>query len=90
MKKDPVENIEHMIKELHDTAGKYTQPVLHRYPLLFLFLVTFSAAAITQGFKELIHEVPYFVAHPGVLMFIGVVVLLLTGKLYKSLGGKGH
>ncbi len=88
MQHDPIEHMEHIVREVHDTAGKYTQPVLRRYPLTFLFLLAFSAAAFFEGFKMLIEKISYFDAHPATLMGIGVVLLFGTGMLYKTLGEK--
>jgi hypothetical protein len=85
MEKDPLQKIENIVKTVHDNAGKYTQPVLARYPLLFAFLVIFSMAAITKGFTDLITHIPFFENRPEILMALGIFVLLLTGKLYKWL-----
>ena len=85
MKIDPIQEIEEIVKEVHDSAGKYTRPVLRRYPLVFAFLIVFSIAAILDGFKLFVDEIPLFKEHPIILMLIGVIALILTGKLYKSL-----
>lgn len=85
MEKDPIQRIEQMVKEMHDGAGKYTQPVLKRYPLLFAFLLTFSIAAILHGFELFADQIEFFEKHPTALIMIGVVALLFTGTLYKSL-----
>jgi hypothetical protein len=85
MNTDPIQQAEKIIKGVHDSAGKYTQPVLKRYPLVFAFLVIFSVSAIMKGFGDLITQVAFFKQHPAILMVIGIVVLLLTGKLYKWL-----
>ena len=85
MQKDPIQQVEEVVKEVHDGAKKYTEPVLRRYPLLFAFLIVFSIAAILDGFRLFTEEIPLFREHPIVLMAIGVLSLLLTGKLYQSL-----
>ncbi len=85
MNKDPIQTVEKIVKDVHDSAGRYTQPVLSRYPLLFAFLVIFSVSAIMKGFGDLIAQVAFFKTHPAILMVIGICVMLLTGKLYKWL-----
>jgi drug/metabolite transporter (DMT)-like permease len=85
MEKDPILEIERLIKNLHDEAGKYTKPVLNRYPLLFAFLLTFSLAAVLHGFDLVTDKIPLFEEKPWILMVIGVVSLLFTGTLYKLL-----
>jgi len=84
-KEDSIAQGERFLKELHDNAGKYTQPVLRRYPLLFTFLVVFSVAAILHGFELVSEQVEIFEKHPSWLIFIGIGMLFLTGRLYKSL-----
>ena len=83
--KDPIQELERRIKEMHDSAGKYTKPVLRRYPLLFAFLLTFSVAAILHGFELVADEIPLFYEYPSSLIIIGVLMLFLTGTLYKLL-----
>ena len=85
MKKDPIQEIEEVVREVHDNASRYTQPVFIRYPLLFAFLIVFSIAAIMDGFRLITDDIPLFKEHPVILMAIGVSVLLFTGKLYESL-----
>ena len=82
---DPIHKAENIAREIHDEAGKYTQPVLRRYPLLFSFLLVFSLTAILHGFEMWSDQVGLFENHPSYLILIGVVVLFLTGTLYKAL-----
>jgi len=85
IQKDPIQEIEKIVKDTNKNVGKYTQPVLSRYPLLFAFLVTFALAAILDGFKFLMEKIEFFVEHPIVLILIGIIVLIFTGTLYKTL-----
>ncbi|MFA5999800.1 MAG: hypothetical protein WC783_02345 [Candidatus Paceibacterota bacterium] len=85
MSQDPIQKAEKIVKVVHDSAGKITQPVLKRYPLLFTFLLVFGVSATMNGFKVLVDDIPFFHNHPGYLMLSGILVLLFTGKLYKSL-----
>ncbi len=85
MPTDPLLKIEQMVRDLHDHAGKRAEPVLRRYPLLFAFLLVFSAAAILHGFDLWADQVPFFHEYPVALIVPGVIALMLTGTLYKSL-----
>lgn len=85
MEKDPILEIERMIKDIHDNVSHYTNPVLRKYPLIFAFLVTFSFAAILHAFELITDETPIIKEHPYYLMLAGVLVLILTGTLYKKL-----
>lgn len=88
LNKDPLHEVEKVFKEAHDTAGKYTQPILKKYPLSFAFAVTFSLAAILKGFDILTMKVQVFVDHPYLLILIGSITLFITGTLYKVLSHK--
>lgn len=85
MNKDPIQQAEKMVKDIHDASGRYTQPILQRYPLTFAFLVIFSVAAILHGFELLTDQISLFKERPSILILIGVLVLLLTGKLHKTI-----
>lgn len=82
---DPIEEAERTVREVHDSVGRYTKPVLKRYPLLFSFLIVFSIAAIVHGFELLTDEFIFFKQHPSALIMIGTILLFSTGMLYKSL-----
>jgi len=84
-KKDPIQNLERTTQNIHDNIGKYSKPVLRRYPLLFLFLTVFSVAAILHGFEILTDKISLFNEHPTSLILIGILALFFTGTLYKSL-----
>ncbi len=83
--KDPIQSVENIVKEVHDTTSKYTEPVLARYPLLFAFLVIFSASMIMKGFEKMMSKVTFLQEHPVLLLLTGVVLLTFTGSLYKWL-----
>lgn len=83
--KDPIERIETLVRGMHDQAEQYTRPVKKRYPLLFAFLFTFSVAAIFQGFEIFANQIAFFERHPLSLMVVGIIMLFLTGGLYKAL-----
>lgn len=85
MTEDPIQKTEKIFREAHDKAGRYTQPVLSRYPLLFSFLLVFSVAAIVHGFGLWSDQIPLFKNHPSVLILVGIIALFFTGTLYKSL-----
>lgn len=83
--KDPIQEIERIIKEMHDSAGVYTKPVLQRYPLIFAFLITFSFAAILHGFELATDEIEFLHKYPLLLICVGILGLIITGTLYKKL-----
>ena len=82
---DPIKETEKLVREIHDIAHRRSRSVIRRYPLLFAFLGVFSFAAIIHGFDGWIDQVGLLHNHPLVLVFLGVLVLILTGTLYSAL-----
>lgn len=64
---------------------KYRQNILSRYPLLFSFLVTFGVVAVWYGFEAMINMIPFLAGRPILVFFLGIIILLFTGTLYKKL-----
>ena len=85
MEEDPLIRFERITKDAHDTLGKMTRPVFKQYPLLFALLITFSAAAIIHGFELFVDQFEIFRTYPSLLVTIGVIALIITGTLYKTL-----
>ncbi len=82
---DPIQNVEKIVKEVHDTAGKYTQPILRKYPLLFASLIILGVSAFLHGLELAADQIDFFHSHPSYLIIAGALILFLTGMLYKSL-----
>jgi hypothetical protein len=82
---DPFAKAESLIREVHDSTHKHLRPVYRRYPLLFLLLLTFSAAATFHGLDDFLNQFAYLKENPLVLMGIGILGLFATGTLYKRL-----
>ncbi len=83
--RDPIQQVEMLIKEMHDALGARTRPVLRRYPLTFAFLFVFAVAAILHGFELAVEHTPLLSEHPWVLLFGGILLLIITGSLYRWL-----
>ena len=69
------------IKKLDEKRVKAEQ----KFPLVTALLVTFGLVSVLYGFEKLIDRVDFFVAHPYVLLVIGLVLLGVTGTVYKKL-----
>ncbi len=86
--RDPIQQIEALVRGIHDALGARTQPVLRRYPLTFAFLFVFAVAAILHGFELVIDRIAFFGGHPWVLLIGGIILLFITGSLYRWLEHK--
>ncbi len=57
-----------------------------RFPLLFTLLAAFGAAATFYGIQGIIEKIPILANNPYISLVVGLLILVLTGKLYKKLG----
>ena len=87
---DIIKRVEELTSRINDIFGKKTRPFLTRYPLLFTMLVIFGAVMISEGMKELVSEISFLHDHPFVMMLVGILVLIVTGTLYKKLKNKDN
>ena len=55
-----------------------------RFPILFTLLGTFGFVATLYGFEGII-DTTFFSDHPFLLLVTGLLILALTGSLYKKL-----
>lgn len=56
-----------------------------RFPLLFTLLGAFGVVAIFYGFEHLIDRSQFLSDNPIILLLVGLLALIVTGKLYKKL-----
>jgi uncharacterized membrane protein (DUF485 family) len=88
MLNDPLQQIEQVTKETNRYMAVRAKNAFAKYPITFSLLVLFGVMAVMHGFEGLVIQVPFFVNHPGVLFLIGLIILILTGTLYKRLNKK--
>lgn len=82
---DPLKKIEDLTAEINRLFAEKGESVFERYPLLFSLLIVFGATMVTQGIKDLLSEVSFLKDNPLVMLLAGLVVLVVTGTLYKKL-----
>ena len=56
-----------------------------RFPLLFTLLASFGVVATFYGFEGLINKVDLLANNPFIVLGTGILLLILTGTLYKKL-----
>jgi len=76
-----------MEKELEKVHRAFERPrrALQRFPTLFLLLVAGGAVMVFYGFQRIFDEIPFLYNHPFIMFFLGIAILVFTGKLYKKL-----
>lgn len=82
---DLLKKVEDLTAKLNQTFEKKTKPVLSRYPLLFALLVIIGVTMMSQGVKELIMKISFLRTSPLSMFITGIVILIITGTLYKKL-----
>lgn len=56
-----------------------------RFPILITLLGTFGFVSVLYGFEKMIDNIEYFAEHPFILFLTGLIILAVTGSLYKKL-----
>lgn len=82
---DLLKKVEELTAKLNESIGNKTKPMLTRYPLIFALLVIVGATMVSQGIKDLILEIYFLKGSPWVMLFLGMIILIITGTLYKNL-----
>ena len=57
--------------------------ILKRFPTLFLLLVTFGFTAVVTGMEQLLVQYQVLQEHPALIFWIGISILVITGRTYK-------
>ncbi len=71
--------------KLVERLSKSKQTAFHRFPLLFAMLAAFGIVITNNGIQGLINKVDWLDNNPFITLFVGVLILLFTGTLYKKL-----
>lgn len=80
------------IKKLENMGGGLSKRMVGirdsaftKYPLIFVLLSSFGLVATFYGFEKVIDNTPFFVENPNMILATGIVVLVITGTLFKKL-----
>jgi hypothetical protein len=91
LKKDEIDllkRVEELTAKINKNFGEKSHSALSRYPLTFALLILFGVTLVTQGLKDLMLEIPFFQHRPLTMLFVGLLILIITGTLYKKLKNK--
>ena len=73
-------------KQIEKTVAPVRKQLIHRFPTLFLLLVTAGFTATITGMEQIILQNDFLQNNPSVVLIIGLGLLVLTGTLYKKIG----
>ncbi|MCB9815291.1 hypothetical protein H6785_01795 [Candidatus Nomurabacteria bacterium] len=80
-----IKKIEKISESLTGKFSTVRDSAFARFPMIFVLLSSFGLVATFYGFEKVIDQIPYFNENPHMILMTGVVVLVLTGALYKKL-----
>ncbi|MFA5889045.1 MAG: hypothetical protein WCW47_02045 [Candidatus Paceibacterota bacterium] len=82
---DILKHIEELSNQINNFMSIRTRSVFRRYPLTFMLLILVGVVAVSEGLKDIITHISFFAGHPWKLFFVGLIILVITGTLYKKL-----
>lgn len=82
---DLLKKVEELTNKLNEMFNQKGKSVFSRYPITFALVVVFGVAMVSEGIKGLLGEVPFFKESPVIMLVAGILVLIMTGRLYKKL-----
>ncbi len=82
----PLERVDTAIEYTERTIEPLRQSVFKRFPTLFTLLVTFGIGATFFAIERILALTALFNDHPWYTLALGLLTLIVTGKLYVKLG----
>jgi len=82
---DLLKKAEEVTDELNKYFHKKGKSVFNRYSVFFALTVIVGATLMSQGIKGLLFEIPFLYNSPLMMFLSGILVLIITGTLYKKL-----
>lgn len=82
---DLLKKVEGLTAKLNESLGARTKPLIIRYPVIFALIVVVGVTLMSQGIKGLLFEIPFLNNSPLAMFLFGILILLITGTLYKKL-----
>ncbi len=84
-----IDTIDTATGEANTVVNNYIRPVresiLKRFPVLFSLLGAFGLTATFLGIENSILKYELFIKYPELILLIGVIILVFTGRLYMKL-----
>ena len=82
---DLLKKAEVVTDELNKYFHQKGRSVFNRYPVFFALVVIVGATLMSQGIKGLLFEIPLLNNSPLAMFLFGILILIITGTLYKKL-----
>lgn len=82
---DLLKRAEDLADDLNRFFHKRSKSVFNRYPVAFALFVVVGVTLMSQGIKGLLFEIPFLNNSPLLMFLVGILILIITGTLYKKL-----
>lgn len=82
---DILRYIEDLSNKINQLSEARTQSIFRRYPITFGLVVLVGVVLLSEGLKEVILSLDFFKDHPWYMLFSGLLILIITGRVYKKL-----
>lgn len=80
------ETVSEFTRETEKLVDPMRRSFSRRFPTLFMFLITVGATTTFLGIERVIERWGIFHEHPLFILLFGMLILFITGTLYKKLG----
>jgi hypothetical protein len=82
---DVLKHLESLSININKLMASRTSRVFRHYPVTFGLLILIGAMALHEGLKGLMKKFGLLEIDPLYLLFTGIIILSITGTLYKKL-----
>jgi hypothetical protein len=82
---DVLKHIEDLSNQVNKIMAPRAKNVFRRYPITFGLLILLGVMALHEGLKGVMKNYGLLDGNPWYLILIGLVILLITGTVYKKL-----
>lgn len=78
-------HIEILSNKVNGIMAEKSKPIFGKYPLTFATIILIGVVAVSEGLKDIITSISFYDGHPWRLLFTGLLILIITGTIYKKL-----
>jgi len=82
---DILKHLEDLSNKINNVMASRTRAVFEKYPITFGLLILFGVTTLHEGIKGLMHKFGLLDLNPIYLLVTGLLILIITGTLYKKL-----
>lgn len=82
---DVLKHIEDLSNKINKLMAPRAKTVLRRYPIAFGLIILLAVIILNEGIKGVVRDIGLLEINPWYLILIGVIILVITGTVYKKL-----